>query len=402
VCPRIAAEPIGRPQLFNSEEEAKDFLARPVPNFVGSSDLQQQKTDTRVHVTSPSAEPIALPSEPHTSSKRDVTNRDQGWGDPVRIRRFGEYAGPRCDRSIRDLLPLDRLVGEEIVLSIHEQVKRALRGATARYTCYLAEDWLFPEIEQSAWKLPGHLFKGKRYDTVTQIVVPALYDLEDSFVNFHPDAPCVALADFWSAWQVWQHLAEFCFDMESAHVFAQCRAITTAKQIEAAVWTHLAAFAHDLRVQASISRARDSGTTSFVITDGTPALEAEHEVLERVDPAKCERVPPDDRRRLIGQFLESCNTHQGRPRVMKDDWVESRPLTITETHIWKVAGYRRPGTFQYWKRGKDRPQGSRDRHGAGPKATLRICTVLRKSPEAFFEELKRVLARRNEAPRWVD
>jgi hypothetical protein len=111
---------------------------------------------------------------------------------------------------LRDYFPAEE-VGPMPAVSLHEDIMRSLEGKSDKYTCYLAPSWRFNEIADDASKRVGHEYIGRRHDSIGEIVVKAVHDVESAFREFHPDAPCTAVADFWSSWQVQRDLVDFCF-----------------------------------------------------------------------------------------------------------------------------------------------------------------------------------------------
>jgi hypothetical protein len=86
-----------------------------------------------------------------------------------------------------------------------EEIRLLSEGVSRSFQCYLDEDWRFGEIEADARQRLGHNYSGRRHQSIAEIILKVVYDLEGALVKAHPDALCPAVADFWRSWQVQQH-----------------------------------------------------------------------------------------------------------------------------------------------------------------------------------------------------
>jgi hypothetical protein len=120
----------------------------------------------------------------------------------------GVTNGLKCARSFREFLPASEIVPVESQ-DLTAMINRVFQGNWPDYTCLLAEEWRFDEIERDAMKRVGHEFEGRKHGSIAEIVLKSLYDFEDSLSRFHAYASCVAIAQFWTSWNLQRHLAEF-------------------------------------------------------------------------------------------------------------------------------------------------------------------------------------------------
>jgi len=124
VCPRIERNgtTTRTPKLFMSESAARRFLnsevrfpLEPEVEATGSTveevrarraerkaRLKREREEVAKRIKSGELHPLAYPSY-----LQPILNRHQGWQDPVPVRRAVDYSGPKCDRTVRDFLPVD-------------------------------------------------------------------------------------------------------------------------------------------------------------------------------------------------------------------------------------------------------------------------------------------------------
>ena len=171
VCPRIERRGNTRtPRFFQSETAAKRFLnsevqypLEPEAEATGltveevrarrkqrKAELRKEREEAAHKIKIGELQPLAYPT-----ALRRIRNRDQGWDDPVPIRRWADYSGPKCDRRVRDFLPIDA-VGPLPAFNVDEEIERALEDRFGDYTCYLDDDCGFSEIERDAWRRSMH------------------------------------------------------------------------------------------------------------------------------------------------------------------------------------------------------------------------------------------------------
>jgi len=238
VCPRIERNGnIRTPKLFRSESAARLFLnsevrfpLEPEAEVAGATveevrarraerkaRLKQEREQVASRIKSGELHPLAYPHH-----LQPILNRHQGWQDLVPVRGVVDRPGPKCNRTMRDFLPV-AAVGTMPEFNLEEEIERALEGRSADYTCYLDDDWRFDEIEADAWRRGGYEYSGRRHGGIAEIIVKAVHDLEAALLRVHSNVPCHAVADFWSSWQVQRHIAEFCSrlaDSDTARLLA--------------------------------------------------------------------------------------------------------------------------------------------------------------------------------------
>lgn len=325
VCPRIERSGSGRtPRLFASEAAAKEFLDSEVC-FPGEAELDRQRAAASKNgEAARAASGFAL----------TIRNRDQGWRNPVPVRRAADYSGPACNRAMRDFLPAEA-VGPLPALNLEEEIDRSFQGRSADYACCLHTDWRFDEIEADAWRRAGHEYSGRPHASVAEIVVRAVHDLEAAFRKFHPNASCAAVADFWRSWQVQRHIADFCAGLaesETARMLAG-DSIEAGRQAECArvhVCRQLAAFAHEVLDGAFTPELAGSAVMPEAGTD-----EPARENLPAPSKGEDRRALAEARRALVDSFIEKVSP-KGEKRIAKAE-------------IWRAAGYKDRRQFCYWQ-----------------------------------------------------
>lgn len=133
-----------------------------------------------------------------------VRNRDRGeWFNPVP--EVGVSSGPAPRTRFRDFLPVSEL-GEIPRVDVEDSVRRVLEGRYPQFSCFLADEWRFDEIDRGAQGRQGHEFEGRKRASVGEIVLRGIYDLEDALERLHPDISPASRADFFCSWQVWRHI----------------------------------------------------------------------------------------------------------------------------------------------------------------------------------------------------
>ena len=121
----------------------------------------------------------------------------------------GVAKGPTPRSSFQEFLPSDAIE------NVPEYVQaRIFNSEFTRVQCYLADSWRFEEIDRDSRKCAGHAYELRKHASVAEIVVKAVYDLEITARSLHPALSCAATADFFRSWQVWRHVAEFCYEVE--------------------------------------------------------------------------------------------------------------------------------------------------------------------------------------------
>ena len=81
---------------------------------------------------------------------------------------------------------------------------------------YLDDSWNWADIEANAWKRLGHRTTGIKHRNVGELLVKAVYDLEDSLRHVHPRVNSESVANFIGSWNVWFHLCQFREQLKSS------------------------------------------------------------------------------------------------------------------------------------------------------------------------------------------
>jgi hypothetical protein len=224
---------------------------------------------------------------------RIVTNLDCGWQAPVQVRSITEYSGPPCARAFRDFLPADS-VGAMPELMVADEFIRGLENRSGDYRCYLDDHWRFAETEADAYRRKGHEYAGRRNNSMGEILVLAVYDLEAALRYIHPHLPQSAVADFFMSWQVQAHIAEFCRQLAGSGVGAVFgltpdEAAAEIERCRIHVYRQLAAFAHELQYEV-----QETGGDTSSISDAGPASPPQRITLPAALPEKKRRAgrPP--------------------------------------------------------------------------------------------------------------
>ncbi len=197
--------------------------------------------------------------------------KENGWKGPISVCDAAEYVGPKCLQTLREFYPI-----EEVGVIVKEPLKEIFRSALERRsvdcTCYLADDWLFDEIDLDAKKRSGHLFNVGKFISAGHVVLNALHELDDSFRKFRPNAPCRAVSDFWRSLQVHRHLAQFCDRLAESKTARDHYGTFKAEEEVKNAMTHslrlLAAFAHEVGDGDLQSPAIDDKRDQFRLPSG--------------------------------------------------------------------------------------------------------------------------------------
>jgi len=255
------------PKLFKSESLARRFLnsQAPRPWLKG---LKGQERRERIQAWKKRREealhkwiaegrkPLGFPDD-----LRIIKNKDQGWEDPVPV--VGISSGTKCSsRSFSEFLPATEIF--PATQDMNDLLNRIFDGMMPDYTCLLAEQWLFGEMEKDAMKRVGHQFEGRKHKNVVEIVLKSLYDFEHSLSLFHPNASCEAIAKFWTSWNVQRHLAEFTERIkESPTVLSLTREPRTdARSAGEQMKIELAVYAHEISPAKSAEETADIAAMS--------------------------------------------------------------------------------------------------------------------------------------------
>jgi hypothetical protein len=264
VCPRPDdTHGTMTPRLFETDRQAQRFLNSkirpPSPKAVAKESgltveevlkrraaLEAERQEILNKIKSGHLHPTAMPH--HLADRR---HKNLGWCHPVLIchpeqtipcaafRRFSEFL------TVADFAPRPG--------DLHGMLHRVFSGTMPDHTCLLAEDWSFGEIEKDASKRPGHEFGARRHESIGEMLLKSLYDLESSLFLFHKRLSCAAIANFWTSWNVQRHLAVFAERVSNSQV-AQAlsrspdhdsRAARDALNIE------LSGYAHEIRPVSS-------------------------------------------------------------------------------------------------------------------------------------------------------
>lgn len=104
-------------------------------------------------------------------------------------------------------------------------LKDCLRGTEPRVRCYLADEWKFDEIERDVRKRLGHRYDAQQHDTYPQMFVKAIYDFDDALLAVHGPLSPGSVADFFTSWQMFEHLTTICEEIESSNTAKNARAL---------------------------------------------------------------------------------------------------------------------------------------------------------------------------------
>ena len=300
VCPRI--EQSGSPhipKMFKTKAAADKFRNSEIQlSSERKAQLRKDRKEAKEKVRCGELHPSAYPFH-----LKPIRNKGQGWENPVPVCRSTDDAGLECKRMLTDFLPADR-VGAMPAFNFANEVDRIFEGRSADYTCCLDHDWRFDEIEADAWKRGGHEYDGKPYERIGEIVVGAVHDLEAALHRFHPNAGCIAVANFWRSWQVQRHLATFCLKLResaTAAALAGSYGAAVAEAESARIFSNrqLAVFAHSL---GDVIPTPGAGVDAYNPGSKTPrralvplpasALDGRAESLTKAEDHEVRAAPP--------------------------------------------------------------------------------------------------------------
>ena len=149
---------------------------------------------------------LAFPSD-----LRPRTPDSQGFQKPVPISVPAQESA-QAAKPLSTFLPLSSIGRWAPKFDMNDELARLLDGTrvSPRVRCYLSPAWRFEQMEADSWKRSGHEYAGLAHRSIAEIIVKALYDLEGSLDQLHPQLSNSARADFWRSWQIDDHLARFC------------------------------------------------------------------------------------------------------------------------------------------------------------------------------------------------
>lgn len=245
ICARPeATDDVRAPKFFRSESEAEKFLNSEV-HFSSEQDrLVDECSEESFPASDSPSWTLGL-----RSSSTGILNKHQGLR-AVPVRRLANYSGPKCGDTFRAFLPIDKFDGVT-ELDLGEAFRDVLEAGSTSIQCHLDEDWRFDSIETDARQRKGHRYSGRLHGSIGEIVVNAVYDLEEAFLEAHPAAPCQAVAAFWRSWQVQRHVADFCDRLgKSKTAVSLCGspslAVDQAGRARVHLFRQIAAFAHEI------------------------------------------------------------------------------------------------------------------------------------------------------------
>lgn len=204
VCPRIEdrerPDKPQSPKLFDTEKSAVRFLNSLVR---WSRERLQQREDALRRYRAGEISQLNFPQ--HLIRHK---NREDGWEGPFSVVGV-DTREPAAARTFEAFLPLSE-VGHVPERALDDLINRIFEGRGAHYRCLLSNEWNFDEIEDDMWNRAGHLFEGRNYQSIAQIVVKAIYDAQAGLSHLHPGIDRRSISLFFMSWQFWRHMAEFC------------------------------------------------------------------------------------------------------------------------------------------------------------------------------------------------
>jgi hypothetical protein len=141
--------------------------------------------------------------------------RDQGWGLPLEV--VGVRPGQRCTAWFSGFYKLEDIPQVLPEISVYHEIERVFSGESASVGCFLAKEWNFEAIRTDARKRKGHQYSSRKYDGLPALVATAVYDFEAALQRF-PYVSAVSVADFYTSWQFWNYVREFCNEAASSVV----------------------------------------------------------------------------------------------------------------------------------------------------------------------------------------
>lgn len=126
---------------------------------------------------------------------------------------------------------------------------------------YLDDSWEWANIEADVWKRLGHRTTGIKHHNVGELVVKAVYDLEDSLRHIHPRVNAESVANFIGSWNVWFHLCQFREQLKSSPTVKRIVAKPDEpNEALTAVNYCLWSYVHHLRTEASSSNTETTSS----------------------------------------------------------------------------------------------------------------------------------------------
>ena len=311
VCPRYLQRDDRRTQFFNNEIEAREFHEAEA-----------------IHLRATGAQPI----------DRKVL----GWQAPVPVSHV--VCGLECPQTFREFYPPEDIPQTMPGFSTDEAIDRVFAGRHAEIACFLGSDWYFADIDRDAWKRQGHEFSGRARPSVAAIIVYGIYDFDRALRAAHPGITCGSVASFFTSWQFWRHVADFCIQVGESSIAGAVAghawaAIDQATNTRDRLYEQFLAYAHEIRQAQTV----------------TPALQESSRA-----------APSSMTRQRIEGFIDGVRAATGQ--------------AINKTDIWRVAGYTDRTEFERFQRDDARTT---------VRARGRFEEILTLDPHVFIERLKR-------------
>ncbi len=86
--------------------------------------------------------------------------------------------------------------------SLDGLLERVFSGTLPSPTCWLSGVWQFERILDNAIRRSGNEFDGIIHASITEMILKAVYDLENAVMAIHPNVSRSSLAQFWTSWNV--------------------------------------------------------------------------------------------------------------------------------------------------------------------------------------------------------
>jgi hypothetical protein len=136
-----------------------------------------------------------------------IKRRDQGWQYLLPISWVSNEPGEHYTwRRFSDFLPLDRVTSSQSS-DVESDIDAILELRHPEMTCDLGPDWEFDLIRADAEKREGHVFHGRKIESLPHQLTLIAYDLDRAVHRYHPHLSAENLALFWTSWRVWQYFA---------------------------------------------------------------------------------------------------------------------------------------------------------------------------------------------------
>ena len=273
-CPQVEyISSLDVPKFFTTEEQARKFV-QSFPSWPRSR-LQERKQ---------SLADVKAGKITHLPYQLIRKRRGQSGWAYIPIKPLVIAPGRKV-RRFRDFLPLDQ-VGKVPEETLEDVVERAYDDLFPKPLCFLAAEWDFAKIQDHAKRLPGHEFSGRSHRDITDIVLKAVYDFEDSLHFFYPELSAISTADFYTSWQLWRHIAELCNRIGESAVGKKLagdpgssRKRATAGQ--SFLYIQLTSYAHQIRSSSPQIPGADSN--NFPAVDGPLTSEILQTFLTAID-----------------------------------------------------------------------------------------------------------------------